>query len=92
MRLLIDQTFAAIGTSKQPVIEVSLITTAIGIARAGIGVAVLPLRAAQACDLTGMRTLSLVEPTVRRPIGFLYRSMAELPPAAKAFVKYVLAQ
>jgi DNA-binding transcriptional LysR family regulator len=90
LRLLIDQTFAAIGISKRPVTEVSLITTAVGMARAGLGAAVLPLRAARACDLTGVITLALVDPTVRRPIGFLYRSMAELSPATKAFMKHAL--
>ena len=59
-------------------------------ARAGLGAAVLPLRAARACDLTGVSTLSLVEPTVRRSIGFLYRSMAELSPAVKAFMKHAI--
>jgi len=90
LRLLIDQTFAAIGISKRPATEVSLVTTAVGMARAGIGAAVLPLRAARACDLADVRTVSLVGPTVRRPIGFLYRSVSELSPAAKAFVQYVL--
>ncbi|NPC58748.1 LysR family transcriptional regulator [Caenimonas soli] len=90
LRLLIDQTFAAIGISKRPVAEVSLITTAVGMARAGLGAAVLPLRAARACDLAGVTALGLVEPTVRRPIGFLYRSMAELSPATKAFMKHAL--
>lgn len=90
LRMLIDQTFAAIGISKRPVTEVSLITTAVGMARAGLGAAVLPLRAARACDLTGVSILGLVEPTVRRPIGFLYRSMAELSPAAKAFMKHAM--
>lgn len=90
LRLLIDQTFAAIGVSKRPVAQVSLITTAVGMARAGVGATVLPLRAARACDLGGVRMLALAEPSVRRPIGFLYRSMAELSPAAKLFLKYVL--
>lgn len=92
LRLLIDQTFAAIGLSKRPIAEVSLITTAVGMARAGIGVAVLPLRAARACNLEAVKTLALTEPTVRRPIGFLYRSMAELSPAAKLFVRFVLSE
>jgi len=90
LRLLIDQTFAAIGIAKRPAIEVSLITTAIGMASAGVGAAVLPLRAARACDLGSVRMLALTEPTVRRPIGFLYRSMAELAPAAKQFLRFVL--
>jgi len=92
VRLLIDQTFAAIGVSKRPVTEVSLITTAVGMARAGVGVSVLPLAAARACNLVGLRTLSITEPTVRRPIGFLFRSMSVIPPAARAFVRYVAHQ
>ena len=90
VRLLTDQTFAAIGVSTRPVAEVSLITTAIGMARAGIGATVLPLRAVRACDLGAVNILALVEPSVRRPIGFLYRSMAELSPAAKLLLKFVL--
>ncbi|ARP96111.1 LysR family transcriptional regulator [Bordetella genomosp. 13] len=90
LRLLIDQTFATISVSRRPVNEVSLITTAIGMARAGMGVTVLPSRAADACNLAGIRRLSLVDPVVRRPIGFLYRSVGELTPAAKAFMNHVV--
>lgn len=88
VRLLIDRAFAGIGVARRPVAEVSLITTAIGMARAGIGAAVLPWTAAKLCDLSGLRTITLVEPIVRRPMGLLYRSIAELSPAAKAFFRF----
>jgi len=89
VRMLIDKTFARIGVFKRPVAEVSLITTAVGLARAGLGVAVMPSTAVRTCNVTGLKILSIVEPTVHRPIGFLYRSMAALSPPAKAFVKFV---
>lgn len=91
VRLLIDKTFASLGMSKRPVAEVSLITTAVGMARAGLGAAVLPLSAAQLCDCSDLKVLALVHPVVRRPMGFLYRSMAELSPAAKAFMQFASA-
>lgn len=89
VRKLIYKTFTRIGVSKHPVAEVSLITTAVGMARAGMGVAVIPSTAARICNLTGLKMLSIVEPTVRRPIGFSYHSMARLSPAARSFVKFV---
>lgn len=89
VRMLIDRTFAQIGVFKRPVAEVSLITTAVGLARAGLGVAVMPSTAVRICNVTGLKILSIVEPTVSRPIGFLYRSMAALSPPAKTFLKFV---
>jgi LysR family carnitine catabolism transcriptional activator len=89
VRLLVDKTFARIGVSKRPHAEVSLITTAVGMARAGLGVAVMPSTAAQICNLDGLAVLLIVEPVVRRPLGFLYPSMKTLSPAAKRFMLFV---
>jgi LysR family transcriptional regulator, carnitine catabolism transcriptional activator len=90
VRLLMDRTFARMGISKRPITEVSLITTAVGMARAGLGAAVMPNTAAQSCNLTGLAVVSIVEPVVKRPIGFLFGSMATLSPAARSFVQFVL--
>lgn len=88
VRLLVDETFARLGISKRPHAQVSLITTAVGMARAGLGVAVMPSTAAQVCQLEGLKVLTVVDPVVRRPIGFLYRSVAEVSPAAKRFMRF----
>jgi LysR family carnitine catabolism transcriptional activator len=89
VRLLVDKTFARLGISKRPHAEVSLITTAVGMARAGLGVAVIPSTAARTCNLDGLIALPIVEPAVRRPLGFLYPSMKALSPAAKRFMRFV---
>jgi DNA-binding transcriptional LysR family regulator len=87
-RLLVDQAFAQIGVSKRPHHEVSLITTAVGMVRAGLGVAVLPSTAAQVCNLEGVRVVQLTGPLISRPLGFLYRSMTALSPAAARFMSF----
>jgi DNA-binding transcriptional LysR family regulator len=87
-RLLVDQAFAQIGVSKRPHVEVSLITTAVGMVRAGFGVAVLPSTAAGVCNLAGVRVLPLSGPIITRPLGFLYRSMTSLSPAATRFMAF----
>jgi LysR family carnitine catabolism transcriptional activator len=87
-RLMVDQAFAQIGVSKRPHHEVSLITTAVGMVRAGLGVAVLPSTAAYVCNLAGVRVVPLTGPLVSRPLGFLYRSVTALSPAAARFMSF----
>lgn len=88
VRQLTDGAFAKIGISKPPCAAVSLITTAIGMAKEGFGVSVLPDSAAQVCNLDGIRVLRLQDPVVRRSLGFVYRSMTALSPAAKTFMRF----
>ncbi|RTZ48053.1 LysR family transcriptional regulator [Candidimonas sp. SYP-B2681] len=89
VRELVDQGFASIGVSKRPYAEVSLITTAVGMVKVGLGATVLPSTAAKVCNLDNVRVLSLEKPVVRRRMGFLYRSMASLSPAGKHFMHFV---
>ena len=90
IRRMVDETLARLGMSKRPYVEVSLITTAVGMVRAGLGVAVLPGLAAAVCDTRDLRVLTLVEPEIRRPIGLLHRAPALLSPAAQQFTRFVL--
>lgn len=89
VRQLTDQAFAKIGVSKHPYTEVSLITTAVGMARSGLGATILPSSAAQVCNLEDVAKLRILDPVVLRPLGFLYRSMTSLSPAAKHFMTFV---
>src|SRR5690606_22436873 len=89
IRQLTDAAFAKIGVSKPPYGTVSLITTAVAMARSGLCVAVLPDTAVQVCNLNGVAVLGLTEPTISRPLGFVYRSMTNLSPSAKAFMNFV---
>ncbi|SHI20923.1 LysR family transcriptional regulator [Pollutimonas bauzanensis] len=89
VRQMVDKAFAQIGVSKRPYTQVSLITTAVGMVKAGLGVTVLPSTAARVCNLEGIHLLSLTEPAMRRRMGFIYRSMTSLSPAAKHFMNFV---
>src|SRR5690606_26578303 len=89
IRQLTDGAFAKIGVSKHPYATASLITTAVGMARNGLGISILPDAAAKVCNLEGVALLRITEPTITRPIGFLYRSMTSLSPAAKQFMRFV---
>jgi LysR family carnitine catabolism transcriptional activator len=88
IRQLVDETLARVGTSRRPYVEVSLVTTAVGMVRAGLGVAVLPGTAAAVCNTAGVDVLRLVEPEVRRPVGLLFRAPSVLSPAAKHFMRF----
>src|SRR5690625_94309 len=89
VRRLTDEAFSKLGVSKHPYGPVSLITTAVSLARSGLGIAILPISAAKACNLESIQIVRLKEPVIVRPVGFLYRSMTSLSPAAKIFMNYV---
>lgn len=89
VRRLVDESYARVGLSAQPHAEVSLITTAVGMVRAGLGAAVLPVTVTGSCNMEGVLVRPLVDPEVRRPVGLLYRSMASLSPVAKRFLRFV---
>lgn len=92
VRQLTDSGFEKIGVSKPPYTEVSLITTAVGMARHQLGVTVLPSSAANVCDLEDVKVLKLENPVITRRLGFLYKSMTALSPAARSFMSFVEAE
>lgn len=89
VRMLVDEAFAANGISKRPKREVSLITTAIGMVQAGLGVSVLPTTAIEVCNVAGLKVLRLHAPRVRRPLGFLHLPTRSLSPAARLLLRFV---
>jgi LysR family transcriptional regulator, carnitine catabolism transcriptional activator len=91
VRRLMDSAFASHGVSVRPRAEVSLVPTALGLVDAGIGVAVLPDTAVQNVAALNLRAIPLVEPVVRRSLGFVYRSASSLPPLAKEFIAFAAA-
>jgi len=67
--------------------ETNYMTTAIGMARAGLGIAVLPEFAGNAEDPTGMRCLTLSRPVLSRKIEVIERRDRSLSPAALKMVE-----
>lgn len=89
VRLLVDQSFARNGLAKRPAYEASLVATAVGMARAGMGIAVVPETAATACNLQGVVRIPLVEPTTYRPLGFIREPRRGLSPAATLLMNFL---
>lgn len=92
VRKLMDAAFSANGLSVRPHAEVSLVATAMGMARAGLAIAVLPEAAVRMCNMEGVAAVALHRPVMPRPIGFLYRSRSLLSPAAQAFLRVARAE
>ena len=92
VRVLVDQAFAENGLAKRPSYEASIVGTAVGMARAGLGVAVVPDTAAQTCNLDGVVRIALVEPVAYRPLGFIYHSRRGLSPAASVLMQFMKAR
>jgi DNA-binding transcriptional LysR family regulator len=84
-----DDGFAKVGISKHPHQEVSLITTAVGMVKAGLGIAVLPNSAAALCNLDGVRVEPISEPKVHRNLGLVFKSVENLSQPAKRLVSFL---
>ena len=86
VRQILERTLADVRLPIQVAQEVTYMSTAIAMVRAGAGVAILPEAAAE--DATGLiaRT-SIREPILSRSIGILTRSGRSLSPAAQRLVE-----
>jgi DNA-binding transcriptional LysR family regulator len=58
-------------------------------ARAGMGIAVVPDTAARACNLEGVAIIALTEPTTWRPLGFIRDERRGLGPAAALLMAFL---
>lgn len=88
LRLPAELGFEAAGLSLCPAFEVEQIATALALAAAGLGVAVLPgyARAGQTAGLLAHR---LHMPTLRREVALIHLSDRSLSPAAAAFADHL---
>lgn len=92
VRQLIDGCFANAGIEVLPSHEVSLLSTAIGLVDAGLGIAVLPSHARAIGRLyPDIRFVKLGSPVIRRELSLLTRRDRRLSPAAEGFRNFLLA-
>lgn len=82
---LISDGFAHAGVDIEPAYEVVHLWSVVGMVDAGLGVAVLPSYAHRVAEMFRIRTVRLVEPSVRREVSFLTRRGLALTPAALGF-------
>jgi DNA-binding transcriptional LysR family regulator len=87
VRRLVDRAFEAIGEFATPAFEAIYMSTAAGMVRAGLGVALLPSSAFETGDLTGLRSRPIKHPALTREIGVIQKPGRSLSPAADSFLK-----
>ncbi len=89
IRRLVEQTLADAGLLPRMRVrqEVSLLTTALAMAAAGLGVAVLPRSIVTHGAFSTLVSRRLTRPTVTRPVAVIHRAERSLSPAALAFAR-----
>ncbi|WP_338663277.1 LysR family transcriptional regulator [Pararoseomonas sp. SCSIO 73927] len=85
VRALVDRALAGEGLSVTPAYEVTYMSTALGLARAGLAVAILPSSAVED-GLPGVTAAPIAGPEIRREILLIRRAGRTLSPAAEAFL------
>jgi len=91
VRTLVDRAFESIGHVVQPAHEASYVPTALGLVKAGLGVAVIAFSAADeaATQVAGLRARVIEHPMLVREIGLIERTGRSLSPAAQQFLSAV---
>ena len=84
VRMLVDRAFAARGLSAVPHYEVTYMSTAIGLVRAGLGVAVLPSSAVDDGIAPAVHVMPIDAPELVREVLLIRRAGRSLSPAASA--------
>lgn len=72
--------------------ETNYVSTAIGLVRAGLGIAVLPEASAHAEDAREIRCLSITRPALARKIDIIQRRDRSLSPAAERMIEVLREQ
>lgn len=89
VRTLTDATFTQLNTEFRPRFEVSHLATAGALVAQMLGVTALPLFTLPVLGSKDLITRTLITPSVKRPIGLIWRANRTLSPAAAAFLKLV---
>jgi DNA-binding transcriptional LysR family regulator len=86
VRDLVDLGFGAEGLAMAPAFEVTYMSTAVGLVRAGLGVAILPATAFELESAPGLGMRPVAGARMRRSIGVARKSSRSLSPAARIFL------
>jgi len=90
VRSLIERAFQSIGRTVAPAYEASYVPTALGLVKAGLGIAVVARSAAgETAELVGLRARPIDHPVLMRHIGLIESAGRSLSPAARQLVAAV---
>lgn len=87
VRNLVNRAFESIGHFPVPAYEVTYMSTAVGMVKAGLGIAFLPSSAMEVSGLVGLRSRIINHPALTRRIVLVKKAGRSLSPAAEGFLK-----
>ena len=91
-RDLAEAGFSAAGLTLDPAFEANYVGSLIGLAHAGLGVAIVPRYATALTDKNRIRWKRLEKPVVHREVLMVHRAGLSLSPAAQAFADFLVKQ
>ena len=86
VRHIVDHAFATLGIVVMPVQEVTFMATAIGMVKAGLGVAILPSSALELDQMSSLKAVPIDSNELKRTVGIIQRKHRTLSPAAASFL------
>ena len=89
VRQVVNAGFRAAGLTAVPAFEATYMATAVGMAQAGLGIALLPSSAIEARPSEAMASAPVEGRAFTRKIWILRRAGRSLPPAAEVFLQYL---
>lgn len=91
VRTIVDRAFESIGHMPAPAYEVTYMSSAVGMVRAGLGIAFLPSAALEMSGLSGLTSRAVDHPGLARRIVAVQRAGRQLSPAAAKFLDVLVA-
>jgi DNA-binding transcriptional LysR family regulator len=92
-RIMLDDALAAVNRLVMPACEVTYISTAVGMVRAGLGLAILSslsIRATNLKSISDVRSRRIDDPAFVRRISLIKKAGRSLTPSAQAFVDLLI--
>lgn len=86
VRAMVEDAMVRLKARAQPAYEVTYISTAAGLARAGLGITLLPTSALEIEAIGGLERRPVTAPGLRRHVGMLRIAGRTLSPAAEVFL------
>src|SRR3954447_3084899 len=86
VRAIVDGAFIAAGRLPIPACEATYIMTAVGMVRAGLGLAILPASAREVRAEPSLRSRPIDEPGFERPVSVIKKAGRTLPPMTESFL------
>jgi DNA-binding transcriptional LysR family regulator len=90
VRAIVDAAFNRVGLMPSPACEVTYLMTAVGMVRAGLGLAILPGSAREIQAEPGLRSRPIEDRNFSRDVTVIKKAGRTLPPLSETFAKHLV--